>query len=380
MMTCQVPGDLATRWFELQLKLTKETPGFSPPVAARAFAYAGVTLYQSVVGGMPTSRSLVGQLNGLASLPQPETKKVYWAAAANSAMATILRDLYPTALPQNLAAIYALEEEYASRFRAEVEPEVYESSAAFGVVLATAVFDWSKADGGHAGYASNFPASYVPPSGPGMWVPTPPLYQLALQPYWGNNRTFALTSGQACDVPPPTPYSEDPDSLFRAEAWEVYQTGVNLTDEQRTIALFWSDAPGATATPPGHSIAIATQVLRESRANLALAAESYARVGLAVGDAFVACWNTKYTYNLMRPVTYIQAHIDPDWLPLVSTPPFPEYASGHSVQMGAVATVLTDLFGDNYAFTDRTHQELGLPARSFNSFFDAAQECAISRI
>ena len=165
----------------------------------------------------------------------------------------------------------------------------------------------------------------------------------------------------------------------------MYRSVKNLTPEQKEIALFWADDPGKTSTPPGHSISIASQVLREKNASLALAAETYARVGMAVADAFIGCWNTKNQYDLIRPISYIQNVIDPTWnnpspTDPVTTPPFPEYPSGHSVQSGAAASVLTALFGDNYKFTDNTHAERGLPARTFYSFFQAADEAALSRL
>ena len=153
-----------------------------------------------------------------------------------------------------------------------------------------------------------------------------------------------------------------------------------LTAEQEAIARFWSDDPGQTSTPPGHSVSITTQALRRERASLAEAAEAYARVGMAVSDAFVACWFQKYRYNLLRPVTYAQAQFDRDWLPLLITPPFPEYPSGHSDQSGAAFQVLTDMFGRRHEFVDRTHDERGLPARRFDSFLDAGEEAALSRL
>jgi hypothetical protein len=153
----------------------------------------------------------------------------------------------------------------------------------------------------------------------------------------------------------------------------------HLTDEQHAIARFWSDDPGATPTPPGHSISILTQVIRMLDASLGQAADAYARVGVAVADAIIACWRTKYQFNLIRPVTYVRRVIDPAWTPLLITPPFPEYTSGHSVQSGAAARVLTDLFGP-VSFTDHTHDARGQPARSFSSFTDAAREAAISRL
>ena len=384
--TAVFPAQLATEWFDLQLKLTQETPGFTPPVASRALGYSGVTLYESVVAGMPQNNSLVGQLNGLDSLPQPEEGEVYhWPTAANSALAAMLRYLYPTASPANRAAINALEGKYAAQYKGEVAEDVYGRSAAYGKSVAKAIFEWSKSDGGHQGYAANFPDSYLPPSGNGLWVTTPPGYQIALQPYWHHNRPFVLNPQEECVAPPPTEYSETADSPFYAEAMEVYTAVQNLTPEQEAIALFWADDPGKTVTPPGHSISIASIVLRQEEADLAAAAEIYARVGIAVADAFIGCWNAKFTYNLVRPISYIQNIINPNWntpdiTDPVTTPPFPEYTSGHSVQSGATATVLTALFGDNYHFTDDTHSQRGLAARTYNSFYEAADEAAISRL
>jgi PAP2 superfamily len=193
---------------------------------------------------------------------------------------------------------------------------------------------------------------------------------------------LVLTPGDEC-APPPPPYSTDPASEFYALAWEVYQTNVNPTEEQRTIAPYWADGAGATGTPSGHWIAIMGQLARNDSLSLMAAAEGYVRIGLAVADAFIDCWRTKYLYNLLRPVTYIQDIIDPDWLPLLVTPPFPEHTSGHATQSGAVATVLTDLFGDK-AFTDTTHTDHGLTPpqapRTFTSFDEAAKEVAVSRL
>lgn len=384
--TVTYPSDLATSWFDLQLKLIKETPGFTPPVASRALGYSGITLYESVVAGMPEYNSLVGQLNGLDSLPQPEEGEVYyWPAAANSAMASTLRYLFPTASPANRAAIDALEGSYAAQYKSEVDEDVYGRSALYGKSVAKAIFEWSKDDGGHEGYAANFPSNYLSPTGTGLWVSTPPGYQGALQPYWHNNRTFVLNAKEDCLAPPPTEYSEASDSPFYEEAMEVYTAVQELTPEEEAIAHFWADDPGATFTPPGHSISIASIVLRQEEADLAMAAETYARVGIAVADAFIGCWNAKYTYNLIRPISYIQTMIDPDWntpdiTDPVITPPFPEYTSGHSVQSRATATVMTALFGDNYHFTDDTHMDKGLAARTYNSFYEAADEAAISRL
>ena len=380
-----VPRD----WFALALRLTRRTAGFSPPVASRAFAYLGVALYEALVPGMPGYRSLAGQVNALDPVPAPESGAQYhWALVANSVLAASARLLYPTASVADQAVVDSIESAWVSHFRSETTPEVAARSASRGRAVAYAIFAWSVRDAGHEAFLRNFPPDYVPPAGPGMWVPTPRLNGMpplaALQPRWGACRPFVLPHGNPnrdCAPSAPPAFSTDPASAFYAEAFEVYDRVNNATAEEQAIALFWADDPGVTATPPGHSISILTQVLLERGASLAVAAEAYAKVGMAVADAFIACWQTKYAYNLLRPVTYIRDHIQADWLPpLLDTPPFPEYTSGHSVQSAAAARVLTWLFGADYSFTDHTHDARGLAPRSFASFDDAAREAADSRL
>src|SRR5262245_7056919 len=370
---------VATNWLDLARMLIKTTPGYTPPVASRALGYIGLTLYEAVVPGTRDYRSLRWMLPDLPDLPHGRAD-LHWPAVANAALADIMRVLFPTTSEPNKTAIAELERSYLERFQREVHPQRLTRSVTRGSTVAQQIFEWSADDGGHEGYLRNFPPSYVPPVGPGLWAPTPPGFQPALQPFWGANRCIVLGSGVDCPPGDHTPYSVEPYSTFYAEAFEVYNAVNHLTPEQRAIAIFWSDDPGVTATPPGHSSSIATQVLRAERASLMAAAETYLKVGLAVGDAFVACWNAKYRYNLLRPVTYIRNLIDPAWAPILNTPPFPEYPSGHSVQSGAAATVLADLFGARYSFVDHTHDERGLPARGFDSFGHAAQEAALSRL
>jgi hypothetical protein len=221
---------------------------------------------------------------------------------------------------------------------------------------------------------------YAVSSDAGAWQPTAPKFADALLPNWGNNRPFALAAGDECEITPALTYSEEKDSAFYNEGLEVYTTSQTLTDEQRDIALFWSDDPGKTATPPGHWLSISNQLVSEQGYSLDHAAEAYAKLGIAVADSFIGCWNAKYDYNVLRPITYIQSTLDGNWQPLLNTPPFPEYPSGHSVQSAAAAVVLTEMFGEDFAFTDHTHDAHGLPARSFASFTEAADEAAVSRL
>jgi hypothetical protein len=373
-------ADVPVAWFDLSLDLVRTTPGYSPPVASRAFGYTGLALYEALVPGMDEFRSLGGVLAGLGPVPHAGRNAAYhWPTVANATLGSMLRSLFRTGRPEQLAAIDTLEASFGDRFRPGLPRGVFGRSVRRGQEVAAAIFEWSKGDGGHEGYLRNFPP-YDPPVGPGLWVPTPPQFLPALQPYWGTNRCLAIPTGDACPPGDHPPFSEDTGSAFYAEAVEAYDAVNNVTPEQEAIARFWSDDPGTTPTPPGHSISITTQTLRREDASLALAAETYAKVGMAVCDAFIACWYQKYVYNLLRPVTYIRRLIDPDWMPLLDTPPFPEYTSGHSVQSGAAFQVLTDLFGDGYAFVDHTHDDRGLAPRSFGSFLEAADEAAISRL
>lgn len=375
---------LARDWSALHLSLIRRTWGFSPPVASRALGYLGVALYEAVVPGMPDYQSLAGQLNGLDALPQPVAGQDYhWGAAANSALATMTRLLFPTAHEEHQAQIDSLYAHYASAYADEADNVTLRRSDEFGNLVANAIFRWSETDGGHEGYRRNFPADFSLPAGESIWQPTPRAKgnpQRAMQPRWGDNRPFVLASGADCAPPPPPEYSEAPDSEFYREALEVYEIANALTGEQLEIARFWADDPFRTATPSGHSIAILTQVLAREDATLATAAEGYARMGIALADSFISCWHAKYAYNLLRPITYIQRVIDPTWTPPLTTPPFPEYPSGHSVESSAASAVLTRMFGEGYAFTDVTHEAWGLPSRSFTSFADFAQEAARSRI
>lgn len=372
----QYNADVAKAWFDLGMNLVKEQR-LSPPVASRIFGYLGVALYEAVVPGIPTHRSLVGQVNGLTHLPVAAADQEYhWPTVANSALATTLRSLLATRADDPSVQIAALEDNFSKQFKETVSAPVFSRSVAFGQAIGAAIFEWSFGDG----YSTYNNCAYTPPVGPGLWEKTPPAFADPLQPCWGQVRPFVLRSGTEVDPGPPPAYSETPGTPFYNEGKEVYDTVKNLTDEQRTIALFWSDDPGQTATPPAHSISILNQVVEERNLRLDVAAEAYAKVGMATADAFIVCWATKYQYNLMRPITYIRKVFDPNWNALLNTPPFPEYTSGHSVQSGASMRVLTDMFGANYAFTDHTHDARGFSPRSFPSFFAAAEEAAISRL
>jgi hypothetical protein len=364
------------------LRFSKSTAGFTPPVQARAFGYMGLALYEAVIAGMPDHRSVATQLNGIGALPDANGIPYDWALVANAALAEVMRGLWgdqTNLAAANIADVNALEDSLASAYEVGVPPGIAKLSSTFGRSVGAAVFATSRDDGGDRSYLTNFPTSYVPPVGPSFWVPAA-TGQVSMQPFWAATvATLALSNAAECDPGPPPAYSEDPSSPFYAEANLDYQLSKTLTPEQTTIARYWADGPG-TISGPGHALAIVGEVVMQQHANLAQAAEAYARAGIADADALTAIWSAKYQYNLIRPVTYIRRVIDPTWTTLLPTPPFPEYVSAHSGQSAAVALTLEGLFGENVAFVDHAHDGDGFAPRSFDNIFAAAEEAGISRL
>ncbi len=374
-----IPATLAADWIDLQLSYAKESPGFTPPIVARAFGYCGLAFYEASVPGSSGNQTLVGQITGLDILPIPTADEYHWGLSANAAAAEITRKMFENAPAPKLTKIDSLENIYKELWKT-VPSDVQFRSIEFGKVMADSIYGYSKTDGGHKAFNRNFPASYVPPTGPGLWYPSNS--QLALLPYWGSNRTFIRNLKTTVTTAGFPAYSTSPSSAFYLEANQVYTIGKSLTAEQQTIAYYWADEGFVTFTPPGHSFSILTQLMRKEPFNLISAAEAYVKLGMAMSDAFVYCWNVKYASNLLRPSQFINPNIDAAWIPLIPNPPFPEYTSGHSTQSASAAKVLSSVFGETYSFTDMTHTKLslGLAPRTFSTFYKMAEEAGISRI
>ena len=370
-------------WYQLVLELVRHTPTYSPPVASRSFAYLGVTAFEAVATGSPDMQSLAGQLNGLKPVPQREAGKTYdEAVVLHSAMAFAAQNFFENTGPTGQRALASLEAKLRSEATAGLPADVAVRSEEYGRAVAEHVLTWSSDDGGAVIQNMGFPLEYELTIGPANWVPTNVIaqQQKPLLPSWGKNRTFAMPDGAACKLPAPPEYSEDKTSRFYKEALEVFETKRDLSPEQRAIARFWSDDPMLSPTPPGHWISIALQIFERDKVPLDKSVDVLARLGIAEADAFIGCWNVKFQYDLLRPVTYIRRTIDPKWESLINTPPFPEYPSGHSTQSGAAAVVLTSMFGENFAFEDATHARDGIKPRAFPSFWAAAEEAGISRL
>jgi hypothetical protein len=367
----------------LVLELVRHTPTYTPPVASRSLAYLGVTAFESVATGSTELQSLDGQLNGLKPVPQREAGKIYdEAVVIQAALAFSAQNFFSNTGPTGQRAMAALESKLHAKVLEGVASDVVARSEAYGKAVAEHVLAWSRDDGGAVIENMGFPLQYELTKGPGHWVPTNLIAQQQnpLLPNWGKNRTFAMPSGADCALPPPLAYSEDKTSEFYKQALEVFEAKKNLTPEQKAIARFWSDDAMLTPTPPGHWISIALQIFQRDTVGLYKSVDVLARLGVAQADAFIGCWNGKFQYDLLRPITYIRRTMDPKWESLLNTPPFPEYPSGHSTQSGAAATVMTQMFGDNFAFEDVTRKSDGVKPRNFPNFWAAANEAGISRL
>jgi hypothetical protein len=370
-------------WYRLVLELVRHTPTYSPPVASRAFAYLGVASHEALASGDPSLISLSGQLNGLTPVPQRQAGTSYDdAVILQAALSSAAGKLFGNTGPTGQRAMKRMTEKLSAEVSDGLAPELVARSRAYGESVTAHILAWSEGDGGARVENMGFPLEFALNEGPAHWVPTSLInqQQKPLLPKWGESRPFAMETGNGCPLPPPPTYSEEKGSDFYKEALEVYDTVRNLTSEQRSIARFWSDDPMLSPTPPGHWIVIGLKILDERKASAADHADLMARLGVTLADAFIGCWHAKFEYDLLRPITYIKRVIDPKWEPILITPPFPEYPSGHSTQSGAAATVLTAFFGENYAFTDNTHEKDKLPNRSFGSFWEAAEEAGVSRL
>ena len=377
------PQDVIQSWYKLMLELVRHTPTYTPPVASRSFAYLGVTAFETVASGATDMRSLAGQLNELKTVPERAKGKPYdETVVLQSALAAAAHDYFSNTGPSGQRAMNALEVKLRAQVSTNLKHDVVMRSEAYGKLVAAHIFKWSRGDGGADIKNMGFNADYKLIEGPAHWVPTNHigLQQTPLLPSWGKNRPFAMPAGTTCPLPPPPAYSEDKNSEFYKQALEVYQTSKTLTPDQRMIAKFWADDAMLSTTPPGHWISIALQIFDRDKTDLHKSVDVMARLGVVLGDAFIGCWDAKYQYDLVRPITYIKRVIDPKWETLLNTPPFPEYPSGHSTQSGAAATVMTNLFGDNFAFSDNTIAADGIPARQFKDFWAAANDAGISRM
>ncbi len=233
---------------------------------------------------------------------------------------------------------------------------------------------------------------YIGSNEDGKWQPTSPDYMDGVEPYWGSIKPLFLDSATQCNIEDAPPFSSDKNSIFYKNAIEVYQISKNLTDSQKKIIEYWDDNPfvvehtghmmfaNKKITPGGHWMGIAGIAAKKAGADDIFTSQIYALAAVALIESFISCWETKYMSEVIRPITYINKHIDDRWEPYLQTPPFPEYPSGHSAISAAASTVLTALLGNNFSFHDDSDMEYIGMEKDFSSFNEAAEEAAISRV
>ncbi|HVW13269.1 MAG TPA: vanadium-dependent haloperoxidase [Mucilaginibacter sp.] len=371
-------------YFTLMCTVTKNTQGFFPTQAARAYAYVGVAAYEAVVNGIPGAKSLGGQLNGLPVLPSPDAGVAYnWAISSNAAIPEMMHKMFGSKLSQaNSTTIDSTENANLAALSGGVDHAIVDRSVQYGKEVADAVYQASVSDGGDQSYLNPFHLPYTLPACDSCWVPTSPSTPMPISPEWGSLRPFMTANVSNVTFDQHTPFSTDPASKFYANAMGVYNQVKNNTAEQMAITQFWADDPFKTCTPAGHTFNIMVQLLKENNATLEKASVAFAKLSIAENDAFISCWKCKYQYNLIRPVSFIKKYIDAGFSTVIGTPAFPSYSSGHAYESGAASMVFINMFADangNYDFTDDSQLQYGYAARHYSNFNDMAQECANSR-
>ena len=371
------PSDLAGEWNKLQMHLSRTTPGFGVQFAGRAFAYSGLTLYESIVEGMPGYQSVASFLIGSDITSRTGIPAIYWPASANAAMASILRDMIPNATADGKAQIDALEASFQSQFRLEAPSFNLQPSIDYGRRVAASIFEWSKSDGFAEALAKN--NTYTIPTGFGLWERTPPALAFPVNTFLGEVRTFVPNSASLTLAPPPASYSEEPGSDFHNQANEVYTISQSLTEYDVLTVKTWGEFPGNLTNILRHK-QLAILVIEEAGVSLDQAALAFARHGMACQDAVIGVFKSKYTYNVMRPITYIRNVLGyTTWNPVHTTPAHPEYPAAHATVGRAASRALESVFGTNYGFTDRTHEDL-YGARYYNNLKEYSDEGGWSRV
>ncbi len=363
---------------------------FSPPVASRIFAYPNIAAYEIIALNDDGYQSLAGQVHDLTPIPKPDSTQTinYELAALVAHMELDKRLIFSEdrmeAYRDSLYTIYEGK-----------NPTLFKASKDYGLIVADHIGEWMNAD--NYPQTRTMPKFTVDADNPTRWQPTPPSYADGIEPHWDKIRPFAIDSAQQFKPAPPPEFSMDEGSDFYKELKEVYDVGNKIKEEgddseEIQMAKFWDCNPYVSVTrghlmfatkkitPGAHWMGITKIAARKTNSDFDKTVYAYTKSSIAMADAFISCWAEKYRSNLIRPETLINQHIDDSWQPVLQTPPFPEYTSGHSVVSGAASVALTDIFGDNFAFDDDTEVPYGLPIRSFDSFRKAADEAAISRM
>ncbi len=360
----------------------------NPPAASRFYAYSMLAAYHAIYANDTVHRNFMDSFVHKPTFMSVRTPQ-HWDKqfCAVYAMLEVGRQIIPSG--------YLLEERQKSFVasygkRHKFSKAVLNANQFYATEIAAQIIAYAKTDG----YSQlSTLMRYTPNTRTdGHWHPTPPEYMSAVEPEWRTIRPFFLDSAEQFVPVPPVKYDTARYSPFFELMTEVYKTSIQLSAEQRSIAAFWDCNPFAVQysghlgmglkkiSPGGHWIGITGIACRQASVSFEKTIEVYTLVALSLHDAFISCWDEKYRSDRIRPEAAINKCIDASWKPMLQTPPFPEYSSGHSVVSSTSASILTYIFGDNFAYRDTTEEYFGLPARDFKSFHAAANEAAISRL
>ncbi len=357
---------------------------FSAPAASRIYAYSAIAAYEAMEQGYNKYNSLHGKLNEMPTIPVVKklNKIDFDVAGILACYYTAQHFVYSEQILNEKIESYL-------KYCQTNNKKNLNSTIDFAHAVSDSIIKWSQFDNYNN---TRSKARYSLINEPYAWQPTGPDYEDAVEPYWGELRSFVIDETTSKNIFPAPTFSTDSNALFYKQALEVYYVSNNLTIEQKAIADFWDDNPYSVTyvghlqlgkkkiSPAGHWLSIASAAMMEKETPAIKAAYVYALASISMADAFIACWHIKYATNLLRPETYIKKYINPAWQPYIATPAFPEYSSGHSTISAACATILTHCLGDNLVFTDSILTANNLPARIFNSFNAAANEASISRL
>ncbi|WP_375583164.1 vanadium-dependent haloperoxidase [Cyclobacterium xiamenense] len=363
----------------------------SPPGAARFYSYSLLAAHLVFQQGQDKEPDpLLRQLKGPFStpIPQPPLGKATNnpAFSALFAMLEVGKEIMPSG-KKLVSAQEKLKKQYLNN--KYLRKREMAAQIDYAMQVAQWVIDYAATDGYR--FLSTL-KRYSPSGDEGKWYPTPPAYLAAIDPEWRTIRPFFLDDISEFAPPPPAPFSLKEGSGFYEQLHEVYRVTNQLNEEQKLIANFWDCNPfnvtysGHMAiglkkiTPGGHWIGITGIACQDAGLNLKQSIYIHCLLAMSLHDAFISCWDEKYRSDRIRPITAINEHIDDTWRPQLQTPPFPEYTSGHSVISRTSAVILTDFFGEAFDFIDTSEVFFGLPERAFDSFLQASEEAAISRL
>lgn len=386
LLPAQSPGTklFAAQVFNLSEVMVHDVA--NPPAAARFYAYAIFGAYQMAAFKNPSWSALNKKLQTPYLSPVTPPDDFNLSFCANYTLLEVGKNIMPSG--------YRLEEKQLALtkyFRTQkiLKKPQLTAQIIFCRQVAAEVIKYASEDNYRR--LTGFPR-YTPRKGDAYWYPTPPEYMPPVEPNWPRMRTFFLERADQFVPAPPVAYDGDKGSDFFKLMLQVYETVNEATEEQKAIAEFWDCNPFAVEysghmaigikkiSPGGHWISITGIACHQAGLSIDSTILIHTLVALTLHDAFVSCWQEKYSSHRVRPETAINKLLDPSWRPLLQTPPFPEYTSGHSVASASAAEILTAYLGENFSFRDSSEVYFNLPVREFPSFRAAAAEAAISRL